>query len=93
MPPNVEVRRLMSDEENAAAADPTREYVGDGVSVLWFAERCIHSGNCARSLRQVFDPRRRPWIEPRAATADAIVATIERCPSGALQYRRHEERR
>jgi len=83
----------MSGEEKNAAAEPAREYVGDGVTVQWFPERCIHSGRCARSLAQVFDPRRRPWIEPRAADAESIVATIERCPSGALQYRRHGERR
>lgn len=68
--------------------DVMREYPGDGVIVEWHASRCIHSGNCARGLPLVFDPKRRPWIDPSSATADQIVEVVMRCPSGALQFRR-----
>jgi CDGSH-type Zn-finger protein len=34
----------------------------------------------------VFDPERRPWIDPLRATAVEIAAAIERCPTGALHY-------
>ncbi len=27
-----------------------------------------------------------PWIDPNGATSDEIVATVRRCPSGALNY-------
>ena len=27
-----------------------------------------------------------PWIHPDAASADEIIATIQKCPSGALSY-------
>jgi uncharacterized Fe-S cluster protein YjdI/CDGSH-type Zn-finger protein len=50
----------------------------------------IHSANCVRALRDVFDPQRRPWIEPAAASADAIAAAVLRCPSGALHFIRHD---
>lgn len=73
------------------ADQPDRVYVGDGVTVEWYASRCIHSGNCARALPRVFNPRRRPWIDATAASADRIIATVENCPSGALQYRRVDE--
>jgi CDGSH-type Zn-finger protein len=36
----------------------------------------------------VFDLQRRPWIDPNADDPDMVAATVERCPSGALQYRR-----
>ena len=36
----------------------------------------------------VFDLRRRPWIDPDADGPGTVAATVERCPSGALQYRR-----
>jgi CDGSH-type Zn-finger protein len=38
----------------------------------------------------VFDADRRPWVDPAAADADEIAAVIERCPTGALQYDRHD---
>ena len=56
----------------------------------WYAGRCIHSANCVRALREVFDPKRRPWVEPAAAAPDAIAAAVLRCPSGALHFIRHD---
>jgi CDGSH-type Zn-finger protein len=44
--------------------------------------------NCVRGLPQVFDPEARPWVVVDAAGADAVAATIETCPTGALHYRR-----
>lgn len=70
------------------AADLTRTYEGNGIVVEWYASRCIHSANCVRALQHVFDPRRRPWVMPEADTADNIARAVERCPSGALRYRR-----
>lgn len=70
------------------APDLTRAYrSADGrITVEWYAGRCIHSANCVRALPRVFDPRRKPWVEPDAADADAIAAAVRRCPTGALQY-------
>jgi uncharacterized Fe-S cluster protein YjdI/CDGSH-type Zn-finger protein len=72
------------------APDLTREYVGDGITVEWYATRCIHSANCVRALPKVFDPRRRPWVEPSAASADDIAQAVLRCPTGALHFVRHD---
>ena len=72
------------------APDLTREYRADEVTVQWYAGRCIHSANCVRALQRVFDPRRRPWVDPTAASADEIVAAVLRCPSGALHFIRHD---
>jgi uncharacterized Fe-S cluster protein YjdI len=72
------------------APDLTREYANDEVTVQWYAGRCIHSANCVRALQRVFDPRRRPWVDPNAGSAEAIVAAILRCPSGALHFIRHD---
>ena len=70
------------------APDLTREYIGNGIVVQWYAGRCIHSANCVRALPGVFDPQRRPWVEPSAATADALAAAVLRCPTGALHFTR-----
>lgn len=75
---------------NQAPAGLTREYRSESISVLWFAERCIHSGECIRALPGVFDPRRRPWVKVDAAGADAVADAVLRCPTGALHYVRRD---
>ena len=65
-----------------------REYKKDDVTILWDSSKCIHSGICARGLPQVFKPRERPWIQTENAGRDAIVAQVERCPSGALSIKK-----
>ena len=77
-------------EEPNRAPDLTREYRAPGITVQWYASRCIHSANCVRALHAVFDPQRRPWVEPAAAPADAVAAAVLRCPSGALHFVRHD---
>ena len=77
-------------EEPNRAPDLTREYDTPEITVQWYASRCIHSANCVQALSQVFDPQRRPWIEPAAASADAVAAAVLRCPTGALHFVRHD---
>jgi uncharacterized Fe-S cluster protein YjdI len=66
----------------------TKEYGTDEIVVEWEPSLCYHSGNCVRSLPQVFDEKRRPWVKVDAATADEVEAAVARCPSGALRTRR-----
>lgn len=49
---------------------------------------CAHAGECTDRLAAVFRLRQEPWIEPAGAAADEIIATVQRCPSGALSYSR-----
>lgn len=65
-----------------------RDYETDEIRVHWDSARCIHTGICLQTLPQVFDVRRRPWVELNAADADTIARTVERCPTGALRYER-----
>jgi uncharacterized Fe-S cluster protein YjdI len=65
-----------------------REYATDEIVVEWEPSLCFHSRNCVRSLPQVFDESRRPWVAVDAATADEIEAAVSLCPSGALRTRR-----
>jgi len=68
--------------------DLTKEYTTDEIVVEWEPRLCAHSQNCIRSLPQVFDEKRRPWVKPEAATADEVEAAVALCPSGALRTRR-----
>ena len=67
---------------------PTRTYVGEAIEVHWEPRRCIHVRNCVHDLPNVFLPDARPWVSVDAANADAVAAAVERCPTGALHYRR-----
>ena len=62
----------------------TKEYSNGEITVIWQSSKCIHSGNCVRNLSKVFNPREHPWIKIENATTEEIVATVNKCPSGAL---------
>lgn len=65
-----------------------KEYQGDQITVSFDMSRCIHARNCFLKLPQVFDPGRRPWVQPDNAPAEDIAAMIRTCPSGALAFSR-----
>jgi len=64
-------------------------YDGDDVTITWDQKRCIHAAACVQGAPSVFDPDRRPWIEPDAADPDAIEAVVPQCPTGALHLTRN----
>ncbi|GJM27966.1 MAG: hypothetical protein DHS20C17_06010 [Cyclobacteriaceae bacterium] len=64
-----------------------KEYSNDEVTVVWQPELCIHSGKCVQGLGKVFDPERKPWIDPTQATSGEIKAQVQKCPSGALSIK------
>jgi uncharacterized Fe-S cluster protein YjdI len=65
--------------------DTRKPYVGKEVTVSYDRAVCTHAAECVRGLPSVFDTQARPWIQPDHATADAVIATVARCPSGALR--------
>ena len=44
-----------------------KTYTGETIAIAFDMKRCIHSRNCYLKLPQVFDPDRRPWVDPDAA--------------------------
>ena len=65
-----------------------REYRGEAIAVTFDSNRCIHVAECVRGLPAVFDRNARPWVQPNRGNADDIADVIQRCPSGALTYKR-----
>lgn len=63
-----------------------RRYSNGIITVIWQPAECIHSGACFGSLRKVFDPVKRPWINMEAGTTEEIITAVERCPSRALTF-------
>jgi uncharacterized Fe-S cluster protein YjdI len=65
----------------------TRRYEKGGFTVFWDSTRCIHTGICLRSLQSVFNLKNRPWVNLDGGDLEQIIATVEKCPTGALRYR------
>jgi uncharacterized Fe-S cluster protein YjdI len=64
----------------------THTYTKEGLTVVWKPDLCIHSGICAKGLQDVFNPRRRPWIDLTKAEKEQIKEQIKKCPSEALSF-------
>lgn len=75
-------------------AEPKRKprtYRGEKISVSYDLPRCMHASECIRGgLTAVFDRERRPWVLPDGADPNRVIDVVERCPSGALHYERHD---
>jgi len=63
-----------------------KEYKKEDLTVVWDAEKCIHSAICAKGLPSVFKPKDRPWIQTENASKEEIMEVVGKCPSGALSY-------
>jgi len=66
--------------------DKRENYKGKKITIHDNRGICAHAGRCTDSLASVFRLKEEPWIHPDAASADEIIATIQKCPSGALSY-------
>ena len=76
--------------KDAKLADPAKNrreaYVGKTITIFDNRAICAHAGYCTDGLKEVFREDAEPWIDPDGAAVERIIATIERCPSGALSY-------
>ena len=63
-----------------------RTYSNGTITVVWQPAECIHAGECFTTLRKVFDPSKRPWVQLDGASTEEIIGTIEMCPSRALTF-------
>ena len=66
--------------------DITKNYSNGEITVVWKPGICIHSGICAHGLKEVFDPKKRPWINMDGAATEHIAEQVKKCPSGALSF-------
>lgn len=81
------VARPASDRDT-----PTRgrkRYTGPLVDVTFDSALCNHNGQCVRTMPEVFDTAKRPWINPAKADdgqlEQRLRTAVANCPTGALQ--------
>jgi uncharacterized Fe-S cluster protein YjdI len=56
------------------------------LQVQWDNARCIHSGNCVKTLPQVYKVEGGKFvIDPAAASDEQVRKSVAACPSGALK--------
>lgn len=64
----------------------TKKYTNGEVTIVWQPALCVHSAKCFLGLPSVFDPTKRPWINPQGADTQRMIDQVKECPSGALSY-------
>jgi uncharacterized Fe-S cluster protein YjdI len=63
-----------------------KEYTNGEITVVWKQNLCVHAALCAKGLPKVFQPKEKPWIKPHQESTEAIIAQVNKCPSGALSF-------
>jgi CDGSH-type Zn-finger protein/uncharacterized Fe-S cluster protein YjdI len=64
---------------------------GAALDLVFDSTRCIHARNCVLGQPAVFKANvEGPWLDPDAASAEALVTVAAMCPSGAVRYRRKD---
>lgn len=63
-----------------------KEYTNGEVTIVWKPARCIHSTFCWREAPEIFNPRKRPWVNTSGISTEEIIKQVRRCPSEALTF-------
>jgi CDGSH-type Zn-finger protein len=72
--------------EREDSAKPALEYYeGKQITIVYDRYLCMGAGHCGE-LEAVFGTHDAPKYEPDAGSPEEIIATIKKCPSGALTY-------
>jgi CDGSH-type Zn-finger protein/uncharacterized Fe-S cluster protein YjdI len=85
----------MTATHNAPPASVSEDGVesvhGKVLTIEFNSKRCIHSRFCVLWQPQVYKANTvGAWIDPEADSIEASIAVAHNCPSGAIQYVRHD---
>lgn len=70
-----------------------RDYTNGEITVEWRPAKCVHATTCYRELIEVFNPRKRPWVNMKGASTDEIIKVVDKCPTQALRWYYNDEKK
>ena len=68
-----------------------RKYTNGEITVYWQPSKCIHATTCFRELIEVFNPRKRPWVNMKAAPTSKIQNVVDKCPTQAISWKYNKD--
>lgn len=89
--PVVQAQLPVSSPPVPTVQDGVEQIEASHLTLHFDAKRCIHARHCVLGQPQVFKANvEGPWIDPDAASTEAMVTVAHMCPSGAIQYTRKD---
>ncbi len=70
----------------------SKEFSNQDITVTYDPCICTLSKECAKGLSHVFSDRIIPWINLDDGKTEDIIKQIKKCPSGALQFYRKNQK-
>lgn len=83
----------MQDRISEQMEKGNRDYTNGEITVEWRPAKCVHATTCYRELIEVFNPRKRPWVNMKGASTDEIIRVVDKCPTQAIRWYYNDEKK